>query len=61
MIIGDKALLRYYSALDKKTIYEVIEIKSRQDIEYINSNSKYFVCLADSNGSFGSRLDKLIN
>lgn len=61
MIIGDKALMRYYSSINKKTIYEAIEIKTRQDIKYINNNSKYFVCLADSNGSFGSRLDKLIN
>lgn len=61
MIIGDKALLKYYSTLDKKVIYEAIEIKTSQDIEYILNNSKYFVCLADDSGSFGSRLDKLVN
>lgn len=61
MIIGDKALLKYYSILDKKVIYEAIEIKSQQDIEYIHKNSKYFIMLADDTGSFGSRLDKMIN
>lgn len=61
MKIGDKALMRYTCSIDKKSIYEVIEIKTQDDIEYINNNSKYFVCMADSNGSFGNRLDKLIN
>lgn len=61
MTIGDKALMRYVSSIDKKTIYEAIEIRTQQDIEYILNNEKYFVCLANSDGSFGSRLDKLIN
>lgn len=61
MKIGDKALMRYRSSTDKKSIYEVIEIKTIQDIQYINNNSKYFICLADVNGSFGSKLDKMIN